>query len=73
MTNVAPADLDTLAETRDRWISECQNCWQENAELRLALANLLPYAIPTIGLPRESWPTDSVILRAEALLARKKA
>lgn len=52
--------------------AEMQKVWQENAELRRALANLLCYAIPTIGLPRESWPTDSVILRAEELLARTK-
>lgn len=63
---------DTMAEKRDHWISEAHTAWRENAELRVALANLLPYAIPTIGLPRESWPTDSVILVAERLLARSR-
>lgn len=63
---------ETPAQVRDRMAAEMQKVWQENAELRRALANLLCYAIPTIGLPRESWPTDSVILRAEELLARTK-
>jgi uncharacterized protein (DUF2342 family) len=38
------------------------------AALAQALADVLPYAIATIGLPREAWPTDSVILAAERLI-----
>ena len=30
---------------------------------------LLPYAIAAVGLPRASWPSDSVILQAEAVIA----
>lgn len=63
--------IETAAEVRDKFAAEAHAAWQENAELRLAIANLLPYAMAAISLPRESWPTDSVILRAEALLSRK--
>lgn len=34
-----------------------------------ALQDVLPYAIAAIGLPRNAWPTDSVILKAERAIA----
>lgn len=38
-----------------------------------ALDDLLPYAKPTIGRLRESWPSDSVILQAERVIAKYEA
>jgi hypothetical protein len=43
-----------------------------NAELLAALDDLLPYARAAIGLPETSWPPDSVILKARAVLAKAK-
>lgn len=39
-------------------------------ELLAALVDVLPYAIAAIGLTRDRWPADSVILRAEAVIAK---
>lgn len=39
-------------------------------ELLDALVGLLPYATAAIGLPRDRWPHDSVILRAERVIAK---
>lgn len=39
-------------------------------ELIQAVRDLLPYATACIGRSRASWPTDSVILQAEAALAK---
>ena len=41
----------------------------ELAEVEAALRDVLPYAQAVIGLPRNIWPSDSVILKAEAALA----
>ena len=43
------------------------------SELLAALIDVLPYAEAAIGLPRDRWPHDSVILRAEAAIARATA
>lgn len=37
-----------------------------------AINDLLPYAVAAIGLPRQAWPQDSVILQAEAFVADLK-
>ncbi len=37
-------------------------------ELLAALVDVLPYAIAAIGNPRDRWPADSVILRAETVV-----
>lgn len=42
------------------------NCAEHLLE---ALQDVLPYAIAAIGLPRNAWPTDSVILKAERAIA----
>lgn len=42
------------------------NCAEHLLE---ALQDVLPYAIAAIGRPREAWPTDSVILKAERAMA----
>ena len=41
-------------------------------EVTVIIADLLPYATAAVGLPRASWPADSVLLRAEAFLAANK-
>lgn len=39
-------------------------------DLLAALIDVLPYAQAAIGLPRDRWQSDSVILRAEAAIAK---
>lgn len=39
-------------------------------DLLKALQDVLPYAIACIGIPRAIWPADSVILQAEAAIAK---
>lgn len=46
----------------------CEQQSRRIHELEKALADLLPYATACVGIPRSSWPADSVILRAEMLL-----
>lgn len=40
----------------------------QRKEAMEVVRDLLPYACASIGLPRESWPSDSVILRAEKFI-----
>lgn len=42
-------------------------------DLLAALRDVLPYAEACIGLPRSAWPSDSVILAAEAAIAKAEA
>ena len=56
--------LTTWAESRERHLA----AEAKMLDLQGALRDVLPYAVTCIGLPRPCWPTDSVILRAEALL-----
>lgn len=44
---------------------------EHGLELVQAIRELLPYAIAAIGLPRSAWPSDSVVLRAEALIGER--
>lgn len=37
-----------------------------------ALEECLPYAAACVGLPRQSWPHDSAILKAERAIAKTK-
>jgi len=53
----APTDLAALVAEVER--------------LHQAIRDLLPYATAAIGNPRSAWPTDSVILKAEALLPKE--
>lgn len=52
-------------------IAEIDRLRAEVGDLKGAMRDLIPYAQATIGLPRQSWPTDSVILRAERLIETK--
>lgn len=67
-------DTDAIA---DAIMAERERCRRELTELSLkaldladALKDVLPYAEASIGLPRQSWPTDSAILKAYAALAK---
>jgi len=53
------------------YMDMCEEYSQRVADLESALADLLPYATACVGLPRESWPVDSAILRAEKLLRER--
>lgn len=65
------------ADTVEAILAERERSRRELTELSLtaldlaeALKDVLPYAQASIGLPRQSWPADSVILKAEAALAK---
>ena len=67
-------DTDAIA---DAIMAERERCRRELTELSLtaldladALKDVLPYAEASIGLPRQNWPADSVILKAERALAK---
>ncbi len=56
----------SVYEARDLWKQQAQDAWQEIAELRQALVNLLPYASMSVG------PHSNVIAQADELLKRTK-
>ena len=59
----------------DQWCDAMENANRDRktiAALVAALEDVLPYAKASIGLPRECWPADSVILQAEAAIKLAK-
>jgi len=61
----------SMAKTRAAIIAAAQKGINDSqADLLEVLKDVLPYANASIGLPRASWPGDSVILKAEALIAK---
>ena len=66
------AMLVSAADEIERLHAELAKARGLAADMAKALEDLLPYAIPTIGPPRPLWQTDSVILKAEALIALNK-
>lgn len=67
---------DSLAARRDKWAAEAQAAWQENAELRASLTEILgtqtdlQYHDGT--LPGHACATCNAVTKARALLARIK-
>lgn len=65
-------DFADCNEVRENWRLEAERLRALNAELVAALEGVLPYAQAAIGLPEQSWPRDSVILKARAAIAKAK-
>ena len=61
--------IDELQSEKEELEAEITALRARLAEVEGALRDVLPYAQAVIGLPRNIWPSDSVILKAEAALA----
>ncbi len=61
---------DHAHETAEGLGKELVSRWNCHADLLKAVQDLMPYAQAAIGLPRESWSWDNVILQAERAIAR---
>ena len=73
MTRLHKEEVEKLRKEIEQLARTLTVLGERLAEAREIMLDLVPYAQTAIGLPRSSWPYDSVILRAERALSGPEA